>query len=50
MVSSGRLAGVKTALQSLLVEVAADMDMSADAMWRRRTRAERRLRLLPLAS
>lgn len=33
-----------------LVEVAADMDMSADAMWRRRTRAERRLRLLPLAS
>lgn len=33
-----------------LVDVAADMDMSADAMWRRRTRAERRLRLLPLAS
>lgn len=33
-----------------LVEVAADMEMSADAMWRRRTRAERRLRLLPLAS
>lgn len=33
-----------------LVDVAADMEMSADAMWRRRTRAERRLRLLPLAS
>jgi hypothetical protein len=33
-----------------LVEVAADMDMSPDAMWRRRTRAEQRLRALPLAS
>jgi len=33
-----------------LVEVAADMQMSADAIWRRRTRAERCLRVLPLAS
>lgn len=33
-----------------LVDVAADMNMSADAIWRRRTRAERCLRVLPLAS
>jgi DNA-directed RNA polymerase specialized sigma24 family protein len=33
-----------------LVDVAADMHMSADAIWRRRTRAERCLRVLPLAS
>lgn len=33
-----------------LVQVAADMAMSPDAIWRRRTRAERRLRTLPLAS
>lgn len=33
-----------------LVEVAADLHMSADAIWRRRTRAERCLRILPLAS
>lgn len=33
-----------------LVDVAADLHMSADAVWRRRTRAERCLRVLPLAS
>ena len=33
-----------------LVDVAADMNMSPDAIWRRRTRAEQRLRTLPLAS
>jgi hypothetical protein len=33
-----------------LVDVAADMNLSPDAMWRRRTRAEQRLRTLPLAS
>jgi hypothetical protein len=33
-----------------LVEVAADMNLSPDAMWRRRTRAEQRLRALPVAA
>lgn len=33
-----------------LVDVAADMNLSPDAMWRRRSRAEQRLRELPLAS
>lgn len=33
-----------------LIEVAADMGISPDAIWRRRTRAEERLRSLPLAS
>ncbi|MGB3409932.1 MAG: hypothetical protein WBA45_01940 [Microthrixaceae bacterium] len=33
-----------------LADVAEDMGMSADAMWRRRSRAERWLRPLPLAS
>jgi hypothetical protein len=33
-----------------LVEVAADTGLSPDAMWRRRTRAEQRLRELPLAA
>jgi DNA-directed RNA polymerase specialized sigma24 family protein len=33
-----------------LVDVAAEMNLSPDAMWRRRTRAEHRLRTLPLAS
>lgn len=33
-----------------LIEVAADLGISADAIWRRRTRAEGRLRSLPLAS
>jgi hypothetical protein len=32
------------------VDVAADMNLSPDAMWRRRSRAEQRLRELPLAS
>jgi hypothetical protein len=33
-----------------LVDVAAEMNLSPDAMWRRRSRAEQRLRELPLAS
>lgn len=32
-----------------LVDVARDVGMSADAMWRRRSRAEERLRALPIA-
>jgi hypothetical protein len=52
MVSDSALAAIirtRVAGESL-VDVAADMNLSADAMWRRRTRAEQRLRTLPLAS
>ena len=52
MVSSAALAAIfRTRVDGeSLAEVAEDMGMSADAMWRRRSRAERRLRSLPLAS
>lgn len=52
MVSSAALATIfRTRVDGeSLAEVAEDMGMSADAMWRRRSRAERRLRSLPLAS
>ena len=52
MVSSAALATIfRTRVDGeSLADVAEDMGMSPDAMWRRRSRAERRLRSLPLAS
>lgn len=52
MVSSAALATIfRTRVDGeSLADVAEDMGMSPDAMWRRRSRAERRLRSLSLAS